>query len=57
MNDKLQIVGCNALPTLVLMLRSEEPTIHYEAVRHRNELHNPLYIFTSVVQRVVGYKN
>lgn len=33
-NEKLQIVACNALPTLVLMLKSEDPTIHYEAVRH-----------------------
>ncbi|KAJ1433072.1 Armadillo-type fold [Sesbania bispinosa] len=30
-ND-IKIVGCNALPTLVLMLRSGDPTIHYEAV-------------------------
>jgi hypothetical protein len=39
---KLQIVQCNALPTLVLMLGSEDPTIHYEAVRQMN-LQNPLY--------------
>lgn len=30
--EKLQIVECNALPTLVLMLRSEDAAIHYEAV-------------------------
>lgn len=29
----LQIVECKALPTLVLMLRSEDITIHYVAVR------------------------
>lgn len=29
----LQIVECNALPTLILMLRSEDAAIHYEAVR------------------------
>ncbi|XP_061989402.1 ARM REPEAT PROTEIN INTERACTING WITH ABF2-like isoform X1 [Rosa rugosa] len=28
----LQIVECNALPTLILMLRSEDAAIHYEAV-------------------------
>ena len=28
----LQIVECNALPTLVIMLRSEDTAIHYEAV-------------------------
>lgn len=28
----VQIVDCNALPTLILMLRSEDPAIHYEAV-------------------------
>jgi hypothetical protein len=28
----LQIVECNALPTLILMLRSEDTAIHYEAV-------------------------
>lgn len=28
-----QIVECNALPTLILMLRSEDTAIHYEAVR------------------------
>lgn len=27
-----QIVECNALPTLILMLRSEDAAIHYEAV-------------------------
>ena len=27
-----QIVECNALPTLILMLRSEDTAIHYEAV-------------------------
>lgn len=27
-----QIVDCNALPTLILMLRSENAAIHYEAV-------------------------
>ncbi|XP_058748626.1 ARM REPEAT PROTEIN INTERACTING WITH ABF2-like isoform X1 [Vicia villosa] len=31
-NIKLQIVECDALPTLVLMLGSEDPAIHYEAV-------------------------
>ncbi|GAU23360.1 hypothetical protein TSUD_334070, partial [Trifolium subterraneum] len=30
--NKNQIVQCNALPTLVLMLGSEDPTIHYEAI-------------------------
>lgn len=30
----LQIVECNALPTLILMLRSEDAAIHYEAVCH-----------------------
>jgi hypothetical protein len=30
----MQIVDCNALPTLILMLRSEDAAIHYEAVRH-----------------------
>ena len=29
----LQIVECNALPMLILMLRSEDASIHYEAVR------------------------
>jgi len=29
----MQIVQCNALPTLILMLRSEDAAIHYEAVR------------------------
>lgn len=29
---KLQIVECNALPTLILMLQSENAAIHYEAV-------------------------
>lgn len=29
----LQIVDCNALPTLILMLGSEDAAIHYEAVR------------------------
>lgn len=29
----VQIVECNALPTLILMLRSEDSAIHYEAVR------------------------
>lgn len=37
LNDKKyyiwQIVECNALPTLILMLRSEDAAIHYEAVR------------------------
>lgn len=33
MLSKLQIVECNALPTLILMLRSEDAAIHYEAVR------------------------
>ena len=28
----LQIVECNALSTLILMLRSEDAAIHYEAV-------------------------
>jgi len=28
-----QIVECNALPTLILMLRSEDAAVHYEAVR------------------------
>lgn len=28
----VQIVECNALPSLILMLRSEDPGIHYEAV-------------------------
>lgn len=28
----LQIVECNALPSLILMLRSEDAAIHYEAV-------------------------
>ncbi|OAY83690.1 ARM repeat protein interacting with abf2, partial [Ananas comosus] len=28
----LKIVGCSALPTLILMLRSEDAAIHYEAV-------------------------
>lgn len=32
-NKILQIVECNALPTLVLMLQSEDPKVHYEAVR------------------------
>jgi HEAT repeat protein len=32
--NKSQIVDCNALPTLILMLRSEDAAIHYEAVRH-----------------------
>ena len=27
-----QIVECDALPTLILMLRSEDAAIHYEAV-------------------------
>jgi len=27
-----QIVECNALPTLILMLRSEDAAVHYEAV-------------------------
>ncbi|RDX57989.1 Arm repeat protein with ABF2, partial [Mucuna pruriens] len=31
-NKKLQIVECNVLPTLVPMLQSKDPTIHYEAV-------------------------
>ena len=31
-NFDLQIVECNALPTLILMLWSEDATIHYEAV-------------------------
>jgi hypothetical protein len=31
----MQIVQCNALPTLILMLRSEDAAIHYEAVRPR----------------------
>ncbi|KVI03944.1 Armadillo [Cynara cardunculus var. scolymus] len=30
--NKTQIVDCNALPTLILMLRSEDAAIHYEAV-------------------------
>lgn len=30
----LQIVECNALPTLILMLQSEDAAIHYEAVRY-----------------------
>ncbi|PPD74570.1 hypothetical protein GOBAR_DD28503 [Gossypium barbadense] len=30
--NKNQIVECNALPTLILMLRSEDAAIHYEAV-------------------------
>ncbi|CAA6669036.1 unnamed protein product [Spirodela intermedia] len=30
--NKNQIVDCNALPTLILMLRSEDPAIHYETV-------------------------
>lgn len=28
----MQIVECNALPTLILMLQSEDAAIHYEAV-------------------------
>ena len=28
----LQIVECNALPALILMLRSDAAAIHYEAV-------------------------
>ena len=31
-NHKLQIVGCNALPILILMLQSKDAAIHYEAV-------------------------
>ena len=31
-NKILQIVESNALPTLVLMLQSEDPKTHYEAV-------------------------
>ena len=31
--NKNQIVSCNALPTLIHMLRSEDTAIHYEAVR------------------------
>lgn len=30
--NKNQIVNCNALPTLIHMLRSEDTAIHYEAV-------------------------
>lgn len=30
----MQIVECNALPTLILMLGSEDAAIHYEAVRN-----------------------
>ncbi|KAK2451214.1 ARM REPEAT PROTEIN INTERACTING WITH ABF2 [Trifolium repens] len=33
--NKNLIVECDALPTLVLMLGSEDPTIHYEAVRYK----------------------
>lgn len=28
----LQIVECKALPTLILMLLSDDPSVHYEAV-------------------------
>lgn len=33
----LQIVECNALPTLILMLRSEDTAIHYEAVGYEED--------------------
>jgi HEAT repeat protein len=33
-DNKNQIVECNALPTLILMLGSEDAAIHYEAVRN-----------------------
>ncbi|KAL0435740.1 UNVERIFIED_CONTAM: arm repeat protein interacting with a [Sesamum radiatum] len=32
--NKNQIVECNTLPTLILMLRSEDAAIHYEAVAY-----------------------
>lgn len=37
-----QIVECNALPTLILMLRSDDAAIHYEAVRFYNPYNFPL---------------
>jgi hypothetical protein len=37
----LQIVECNALPTLILMLQSDDAAIHYEAVRFYN-----IYVFS-----------
>lgn len=40
-NAIFQIVECNALPTLILMLRSEDATLHYEAVGS----HPRFYIF------------
>jgi hypothetical protein len=35
----LQIVECNALPTLILMLRSEDTAIHYEAVGYEEDIY------------------
>ena len=46
-----QIVECNALPTLILMLRSEDTATHYEAVR--NYYMFQLYGLFSVYLRVI----
>lgn len=43
-----QIVECNALPTLILMLRSEDAAIHYEAV---------CLFVTAIILRVCGLHN
>lgn len=40
-----QIVDCNALPMLILLLGSEDATVHYEAVRL---LWDPLLGFESI---------
>lgn len=42
---KLQIVDCNGLPVLVLMLQSEDTTIHYEAVGSEFLLHLKVMFF------------
>lgn len=39
-----QIVDCDALPTLILMLGSEDAAIHYEAVRF---IWDPLFVTLS----------
>lgn len=48
--NKNQIVNCNALPTLIHMLRSEDTAIHYEAVRFflSHTQNHPMHILTMI---------
>ena len=50
-----QIVECNALPTLILMLRSEDAAIHYEAVGFYlcDKLEN-FFLFNELIS-LIGY--